>query len=66
MQGTEQDHEDISYSAETCRLVRDTGFHRYMETYFCKMDCGDEVERSHFVAIKVVTRKHRAFVFSEC
>ncbi len=43
-----------------------TGFHRYMETYFCKIDCGDEVERSHFVAIKVVTRKHRAFVFSEC
>ena len=40
-------------------------FHRYMEAYFCNKDYGDESEWSHVVAIKVVTRKLKAFVFSD-
>ena len=45
--------------------VSTTGFHRYMEAYFCNKDYGDESEWSHVVAIKVVTRKLKAFVFSD-
>jgi hypothetical protein len=36
-----------------------------MEAYFCNKDYGDESEWSHVVAIKVVTRKLKAFVFSD-